>query len=67
MCHAVRAPGSDVTRPPEVRDEGFALNKGSMRTEPVKFSAAPRRDGCEPLRVTVIDFDDSLEETQQTK
>ena len=27
-------------RPPDVRDGGVALNRGSTRTEPVKFSAA---------------------------
>jgi hypothetical protein len=61
-------PGSNVTRPPDVRDGGFALNSGSMRTAPVKFSAGPWRDGCELLRVTVIDCEDSLAEaTRQSE
>jgi hypothetical protein len=32
-----------------------------MRTEPVKFSAGPWREGCEPLRAIVIDGEDSPE------
>jgi hypothetical protein len=32
-----------------------------MRTEPVKFSTGPCREGGEPLRVIVIAFEDSLE------
>jgi hypothetical protein len=49
-----------VTRPPDVRDGAFALNRGSTRTEPVKFSAGPCREGCEPLRVIVMACEDSL-------
>lgn len=29
-CHAVRAPGSEVTRPPDARDGMFGLNRGSQ-------------------------------------
>lgn len=36
-----------------MRDGSFAWNRGSMRTEPVKYWAGPFLDGCEPLRVTV--------------
>jgi hypothetical protein len=32
----------------------FAWNRGSTRTEPVKFSAGPFREGTEPLRVILI-------------
>src|SRR5258708_5818103 len=63
VCHAVRAPGSNVTRPPDVRDGAVALNKGSMRTEPVKLSAGPLLEGCEPLRVMLIACESSVEAT----
>src|SRR5213080_3943766 len=61
VCHAVRAPGSNVTRPPDVRDGGLALKSGSIRTEPVKFSVGPRREDCESLLVMVMACEDSLE------
>jgi hypothetical protein len=32
----------------------FARNKGLMRTVPVKYSAGPLLDGCEPFRVMTI-------------
>src|SRR5207245_9357797 len=54
VCHAVRAPGSNVTREPDARAGAFAWNRGSTRTEPVKFSADPCREGCEPLRMILI-------------
>src|SRR5437867_10691921 len=54
VCQALRAPGSNVTRPPDAREGAFAGNRGSTRTEPVKFSAGPWRYGCEPLRVILI-------------
>ena len=44
-----------------MRDGSFALNKGSMRTEPVKYSAGPLLEGCEPLRVILIVFESPLE------
>src|SRR5437899_13067791 len=65
VCEAVRALGSSVTGALEVRDGAFALKSGSIRTEPVKFSAGPWRDGCEPLRVTVIDCEDSPEQASR--
>src|SRR4051794_34552230 len=43
-----RAPGSNVTCPPETRDGSTAPNRGSTRTEPVKDWAEPLADGCEP-------------------
>src|SRR5579864_4353503 len=51
VCHAERAPGSNVTlAPPNGVDPG-AWNRGSMRTFPVKVSAGPCMEGCEPLRL----------------
>jgi hypothetical protein len=44
-----------------VCDESCAWNSGSMRAEPVKYSAGPCRDGCEPLRVIVIICDSLVE------
>ena len=49
MCHAVRAPGSNVTLAPAARAGAGAWNSGSMRTVPVNQSAGPLPDGCEPL------------------
>src|SRR6266566_2945118 len=49
VCHAVRAPGSNVTLAPTARAGAAAWNKGSMRTVPVKYSAGPLLDGCEPF------------------
>src|SRR5580765_3444745 len=50
VCHAVRAPGSKVTLAPTTRAGSGAVNSGSMRTVPVKYSAGPFPEGCEPLR-----------------
>jgi hypothetical protein len=50
VCHAVRAPGSNVTLAPTARAGAFGWNKGSMRTVPVKYSAGPLLEGCDPLR-----------------
>src|SRR6266542_5205014 len=49
VCHAVRAPGSNVTLAPSARAGAIAWNRGSMRTVPVKYSAGPLLEGCEPL------------------
>src|SRR6266850_2171179 len=54
VCHAVRAPGSKVTLLPAARAGSFTWNSGSMRTVPVKYSAGPLADGCEPLRLISI-------------
>src|SRR5215467_2615546 len=51
VCHAVRAPGSNVTLAPRARAGSGASNRGSIRTLPVKYSAGPVPDGCEPLLV----------------
>src|SRR6266404_9448731 len=49
VCHAVLAPGSNVTLAPSARAGGFAWNRGSMRTAPVKYSAGPLLEVREPL------------------
>src|SRR5712692_11151146 len=49
VCHALRAPGSNVTLAPSARAGSCASNRGSMRTLPVKYSADPLPDGCEPI------------------
>src|SRR6266478_4858539 len=49
VCHAVRAPGSNVTLAPDARAGACAWNNGSMRTVPVNQSAGPLLDGCEPF------------------
>ena len=54
VCHAVRAAGSNVTMAPPVRAGVSPLNGVSIRTEPVKYSAGPFVDGCEPLRLMSI-------------
>ena len=54
-------PGAGLKRDgePDVRDGSFALNRGSMRTEPVKYSTGPFLEGYEPLRVMLIVFCES--------
>src|SRR5215218_3048567 len=54
VCHAVRAPGSNVTLAPVARAGAFAWNRGSMHTVPVKYSAGPMPVGCEPLLLMSI-------------
>src|SRR6185369_17701812 len=56
VCHAVRAPGSNVTFAPTARAGSGGLNSGSMRTVPVKYSAGPLPEGCDPLRLISIIF-----------
>src|ERR1017187_8803111 len=51
VCHAVRAPGSNVTMAPVTHAGSLPLNGESMRTVPVNQSAGPLLDGCEPLRL----------------
>src|SRR4029077_9552237 len=43
--------GSKVTLAPPARAGSGAWNSGSMRTDPVKYSAGPLRDGCDPPRL----------------
>src|SRR5438128_9376055 len=54
LCHAVRAPGSNVTLTPRTRAGSGAWNSGSMRTMPVKYSSGPLPEGCEPLLLSCI-------------
>src|SRR5437868_10495483 len=54
VCHAARAPGSNVTLAPDARAGAFACNKGSMRTVPVHQPAGPLLDGCEPFLLVSI-------------
>src|SRR5215204_3681698 len=57
VCHAVRAPGSNVTLAPAARAGAFAWNSGSMRTLPVNHSAGPLPDGCDPfLLISILDL-----------
>src|SRR3712207_2832823 len=51
VCQAERAPGSNVTCPPDTRDGSIAGNRGSTRTVPVKNCGDPLADGCDPPRV----------------
>jgi hypothetical protein len=53
---AVRAPGSKVTLAPTTRAGAGALKSGSTRTVPVKYSAGPLPEGCEPLRLISMVF-----------
>ncbi len=54
LCQAVRAPGSNVTLALTARAGSGAWNRGSMRTAPVKYSADPFPEGCEPLLLMSI-------------
>src|ERR1700683_496678 len=56
VCHAVRAPGSKVTAAPKARAGAGGLNSGAIRTVPVKYSAGPLPDACEPHRLISIVF-----------
>ena len=57
LAERVRVPARNgrparMTLPPDMRDGAFAGNSGSTRTEPVKRSAGPLAEGCDPGRVT---------------
>src|SRR5438552_4777114 len=54
VCHAERAPGSKVTQEAETLESAFGWNRGSMRTEPVKYCSGALLERCEPFRVMVI-------------
>src|SRR5581483_9758253 len=56
VCHAVRAPGSNVTIAPLTRAGSLPLKGESTRTVPVNQSAGPLLDGCEPFRLISIIF-----------
>src|SRR6267143_6070427 len=49
VCHAVRAPGSNVTALPAARAGGVTGNRGSIRTLPVNHSDGPVDGGCDPI------------------
>ena len=52
VCHAERAPGSNVTDPAATREGSWAWMSGSTRTVPVKYSSGPFWEGCDPFRFT---------------
>src|SRR5205814_3003709 len=54
VCHAVRAPGSNVTLAPCTNAGSGAWKSGSMRTVPVNQSDGPFAEGCEPARLISI-------------
>src|SRR4051794_31371436 len=54
VCQAVRAPGSNVTSAIATRAGAGGEFSGSTRTVPVKYSAGPRPEGCEPARLISI-------------
>src|SRR3954451_18329805 len=49
VCQLLRAPGSKVTYAPLVRAGAGARKSWSMRTVPVKYSAGPLADACDPF------------------
>src|SRR3712207_3048250 len=49
VCHAERAPGSNVTSPPVEDVLSLAAYSGSTMTDPVKYCAAPFAEGREPF------------------
>src|SRR5205085_11196559 len=54
VCHAVRAPGSNVTSALDTRDGSTAGNSGSIRTLPVNQSVGPFIEACDPLGLISI-------------
>src|SRR5581483_11405278 len=52
VCQAVRAQGSNVTRPPVAWVCSVASKRGSITTEPVKLGVAPLAEGRELFGVT---------------
>src|SRR3712207_507804 len=57
VCHAVRAPGPNVTLAPRARAGSCASNRGSIRTVPVNHSAGPLPEGCEPfLFISIVEL-----------
>src|SRR5579871_581796 len=59
VCHAVRAPGSNVTLAPCTSAGSGACNNGSILTIPVNQSAGPFPEACDPALVISI-FSSSL-------
>src|SRR5579864_6749763 len=54
VCQAVRAPDSKVTVAPLTRAGELPWNGASILTEPVKYSADPFPEGCDPLLLISI-------------
>jgi len=54
VCHAVRAPGSNVTIAPLIRAGSLPLNGESMRTEPVNQSSGPLTEATLPILLISI-------------
>src|SRR5213082_2070668 len=61
VCHAVRAPGSNVTLALATRAESDAWKSGSIRTIPVNHSAGPLVEACDPI--LLISIFDSFQST----
>src|SRR5439155_2001832 len=61
VCHALRAPGANVTFPPLVRDGSCTGKSGSTCTEPVKCSTGPLIGCCEPLLAMLIERESCAE------
>ena len=57
FVRAIRAPGSNVTLTPPTRAGAGGLKSGSTRTVPLKYSAGPLPEGCDPLRLISIVLD----------
>src|SRR6266851_1854902 len=56
VCHAVRAPGSNVASPPVACVCAEASNNGSITTEPVKLCAGPLPEGRDPFGLISMSF-----------
>ncbi len=56
VCHAVRAPGSNVTLAPRTHAGSGASNSGSIRTVPVNQSEDPILELCESALLISISF-----------
>src|SRR5260370_24461604 len=54
VCHAVRAPGSNVTLAPRTRAGDGASNSASILTEPVNHSSGPLDDCRDSFRFISI-------------
>jgi hypothetical protein len=54
VCHAVRAPGSNVTSTTLKSDEDGAAIASSSQTVPLKYSAGPRFVAAVLVRVMII-------------
>ena len=48
------SPGLERDAGANARARSFAWNRGSIRTTPVKYSAGPLLEGCEPIRLISI-------------